>query len=150
MDVIPRANTVLKQHEAADAAQPSGAKMVGRNIQEHVYGIQKAERATELARLETMYYHIQISQTVDRYRALPQELARGVGHKTVCLTKYVEATYRTPEEVKRASENESVMRKGRAHWKKKKTAATRSDFLSKLLGSVSYWPSPPTCPHQVF
>ena len=44
-----------------------------------------------------------MTSTVENYKAEKYELSRGTGSKTVCLTKYVEASFSSPEAFKEAN-----------------------------------------------
>ena len=49
-----------------------------------------------------------------------------MGHKTVCLNKYVEAAYASPGAFKAANLNKSATKRERAVWKRKKEEGRRT------------------------
>ena len=65
----PRVLGMLECYAAAETAQPNETKTINNTIQRQISWNQKAEKATELARLETMFYYSELAYTIDHYEA---------------------------------------------------------------------------------
>ena len=134
MEILPRAIALLDAYQAAETARPNDEKSVPGEIQLQVHMILVAEVESEMMRLTLMYHQSQLAATVDNYQAEPRELGPGIGHKTVCFNKYVEATYSSSEEFRKAALNNAAMAKARKPWKKRKDSGDKLRLLIEEFG----------------
>lgn len=139
LDVSPRALKLLDAYADAEANPPRPTDVSP--IQQQVFKIQRAEKATELARIQTLFYYSELSMTVESYEAQKWELNKGVGNKTACFNRYVEASC-LPGVF--ATLDKKVIAKLRDPWVKRKEMGDRIRLLRRAFGDGIFLAMPPT------
>lgn len=87
-----------------------------------------------------MFFYSEIAITMENIKANKDELSKGIGNKTVCLNKYVEAGFASPEAFRAANSDYKAIAKERTHWEKQeigdKVRMLRDEFGDGILLAI--------------